>query len=75
MGTAAVSGIVKDGERAEALAAVMRALGNPARLRVMACLCAGERSVGEISRTVGLSQAATSQQLSALRLHGLVRVR
>lgn len=71
-----VAAVVREPERAARLAMVLRALGNPARLRIVAYLLgAGERPVGEIARELGLAQAVTSQQLAALRLHGLVRVR
>lgn len=65
-----------DAPTADCLAAVMRALGNPQRVRIIAELCVhGELAVGEIARRVGLPQAATSQQLGILRGAGLVRYR
>ncbi len=62
--------------RAEMLADVLRSLANPTRLRLVARLAEdGERTVGDLSRALDLTQAATSQGLAALRLGGLVRVR
>jgi ArsR family transcriptional regulator, virulence genes transcriptional regulator len=63
-------------ERAEALSDVLRNLANPTRLRLVALLVdRGEQTVGDLARALGLTQAATSQGLAALRLGGLVRVR
>ncbi|MBI5503051.1 MAG: helix-turn-helix transcriptional regulator [Deltaproteobacteria bacterium] len=71
-----VAKVAADRERAGVLAGVLRALGNPARLRILAYLLGcGERTVTDISASLGLAQAVTSQQLSALRLNGLLQVR
>lgn len=71
-----VAGVAADPTRAGVLAGVLKALGNPARLRILAHLIeCGERPVTEIAEALGLTQPLTSQQLGALRLHGLVRVR
>ncbi len=64
--------IARDGRMAGHLAEVMKALGHPARLRIVAVLCAGERCVGDLAQALGLRQAAVSQQLKILRLSGLV---
>jgi DNA-binding transcriptional ArsR family regulator len=50
-------------------------MGNPHRLVVLCQLLAGERSVGELERLVGLSQSALSQHLARLRRDGLVKTR
>ncbi|MBI5490950.1 MAG: helix-turn-helix transcriptional regulator [Deltaproteobacteria bacterium] len=71
-----VAKVAEDREWAGVLAGVLKALGNPARLRILAYLLGcGERTVTDISASLGLAQAVTSQQLSALRLNGLLRVR
>ncbi|MFH1277310.1 MAG: metalloregulator ArsR/SmtB family transcription factor [Candidatus Eisenbacteria bacterium] len=68
--------LIDDLEMADIRCQVLRALGNPIRLRIMASLCvSGESSVGEIRETLGLAQATISQQLASLRLHGLVKAR
>lgn len=54
---------------------VLKALGNPHRLRIMAYLAEGEHSVGELERIVGLSQSALSQHLARLRRDNLVKTR
>lgn len=65
-----------DPELAANRAGILRALGNPVRLRIVACLVAsGEQSVGSLCDTLGLPQSSISRQLSWLRLHELVMVR
>lgn len=62
--------------RVERVAGVLKALGHPVRLRIIGLLsCEGEKSVGDLCHSLGLPQAAASQQLGILRLHGLVSVR
>lgn len=57
----------------DALAPLAKALGHPARLRVLAALCArGECLCGEIVDVVGLAQSTVSQHLKVLREAGLV---
>lgn len=67
-----LSGIVESGERAEVLADVLKGIGHPARLRIVAALCRSSRNVGELAGLLGFRQAMVSQHLSLLRLHGLV---
>ena len=63
-------------ELAERRAQILKALGNPVRLRVVALLCeAQELPVGEIAERLGQPQSTVSRQLSLLRLHGIVAVR
>lgn len=57
----------------ETLAPLAKALGHPARLRVLAALGArGECLCGEIVEVVGLAQSTVSQHLKVLREAGLV---
>jgi DNA-binding transcriptional ArsR family regulator len=57
-------------------ASILKALGNPVRLRMMAWICArGEATVGSLADKLELPQSTISRQLSWLRLHGLVEVR
>jgi len=65
--------IVRDTERARRAADVLRAVAHPIRLRIVAMLCDGDAQVGDMVREIGASQAAVSQQLRILRMHGLVR--
>jgi DNA-binding transcriptional ArsR family regulator len=59
----------------EVKAELFRALGHPARIRVLELLADGERSVGEIAPVVGLESSHLSQQLAVLRHAGLVTTR
>lgn len=52
-----------------------KALGHPARVRVLLLLRDGERSVAEMLPQVGLEQSHLSQQLGVLRRAGVVRSR
>lgn len=58
---------------AEAVAEAMQALATPSRVRVLARLCDGSCSVGELALSVGLEQSLVSHQLRLLRHLGLVR--
>ncbi|MCR9245124.1 MAG: metalloregulator ArsR/SmtB family transcription factor [bacterium] len=53
-------------------AAFFRALGEPARLRVVAELCGRELCVSELAALTGDSMSAVSQRLRVLRADGLV---
>jgi DNA-binding transcriptional ArsR family regulator len=65
-----------DSEFAEERAGILRALGNPVRLRIVAMLSNdGETTVDSLSKTLGLPQSSISRQLSWLRLNELVEVR
>lgn len=69
--TAAKNLEAKAGDAARLLAV----LANPRRLMILCALAEGERSVGELSRLVGLRQAALSQHLARLRNQGIVGTR
>jgi len=60
---------------AEHLAEAIGAFAAPNRLRLLGAMLSGERSVEELAVEVGITQAATSQQLRVLRESRLVRVR
>lgn len=49
-----------------------RALGHPARIRLLQILRDGERTVGALQSELGLDSGGTSQHLAALRKQGLV---
>jgi len=55
-----------------AKADLFRALGHPARVRIIELLRDGERSVGSLQGALGLDSSGTSQHLALLRTHGLV---
>ena len=54
-------------------AALLKALANENRLRILCELLDGERCVNELEKVVGLSQSALSQHLARLRRDQLVR--
>jgi DNA-binding transcriptional ArsR family regulator len=57
-------------------ARLFRALGDPARLRMLLALAgAPELSVAELREVAGLGESAASQHLRQLRLAGLVAYR
>lgn len=58
-----------------AAAALLKALANPQRLRILCALAPGEMSVGVLNEHVPLSQSALSQHLAVLRQDGLVQTR
>lgn len=63
-------------ERAEEASRLLKALGNPQRLRVLCLLVGQEMSVGQINEQLpDLSQSALSQHLAKLREEGLVATR
>ena len=56
-------------------ARLMRAIANEKRLILLCHMIEGERTVGELSHLVRLSQSAVSQHLARLRADDLVHVR
>ena len=56
----------------DAVALRFRALAEPARLRILQQLLAGERSVNELTAATGLSQANTSKHLATLTTSGFL---
>ncbi len=59
----------------ERLAETLKALANPARLRIVSILARGERTVSEVCELSGLKQSLVSQQLKILRLTNIVQAR
>ncbi len=62
-----------EGVTLEHEAEIMRILGHPIRLRIVAGLLASDTCVKDIGECLGLAQATVSQHLSLLRAHGIVR--
>jgi DNA-binding transcriptional ArsR family regulator len=54
---------------------ILKALANPARLRIVNLLTRGEHSVNELCELSGLKQSLVSQQLKILRLNNIVQYR
>ncbi|MEM7415065.1 MAG: metalloregulator ArsR/SmtB family transcription factor [Gemmatimonadota bacterium] len=59
----------------ELIAERFRVLGEPARLRILSTLMAGECSVTDLVDRTGLQQANVSKHLGVLRASGFVRRR
>lgn len=53
----------------------LKAISHEGRLMILCHLATGEKSVTELERLLSARQAAVSQQLSRLRLEGLVHPR
>jgi len=62
-------------EGIEHFAEILKALANPARLRIVNLLMTGERTVTELCELSGLKQSLVSQQLKILRLNNIVQYR
>lgn len=60
---------------AERAASLLKSMGSPRRLLILCQLVEGEKSVGELEKSVGLSQSALSQHLAVLRHKGYVSTR
>lgn len=71
---AGAKSILRDAE-IERHAELLKALANPARLRIVNLLAQGERTVTGICELTGLKQSLVSQQLKILRLNDIVRYR
>ena len=63
---------VDTSERRARLAAVLRGMGHPTRLRILERIMRGELCVSELGNALGLRQANVSQHLAILRDRGLV---
>ena len=59
----------------ERFAETLKALANPARLRIVNLLSSGERTVSELCELCGLKQSLVSQQLRILRYSNIVQSR
>jgi DNA-binding transcriptional ArsR family regulator len=62
-------------EHAGDAARLLKALANEKRLMILCLLVEAERSVGELTALLYLSQSALSQHLAVLRDDGLVQTR
>ncbi len=62
-------------ENINAMAESFKAMADPTRLRLLALLFSGERSVGDLAENLDVSQSAVSHQLRLLRTLDIVRYR
>jgi DNA-binding transcriptional ArsR family regulator len=54
------------------LADIIKTVGHPVRLQIVAILCQRDENVGALAKQVGVRHSSISQQLSILRMRGLV---
>ena len=66
---------VVNSDEFEQLADRFKLLGEPARLRILTILCAGECNVQDICEQTGLHQANVSKHLQLLKIRGIVTCR
>lgn len=57
------------------LTEIFRVLGDPTRVRILDALTRGERCVGDLATSLGLTESAVSHQLRLLRATRIVRAR
>lgn len=62
-------------DMASSACVLLKAMANEWRLIILCQLAEGEKTVGELQRTLGLSQSALSQHLAILRREKIVRSR
>ena len=62
-------------QAADKASALMKTLGHKGRLMVLCQLASGEKSVGDLSESLGIPQSPLSQHLSRMRHEGLVSTR
>lgn len=62
-------------ENAQSASNFLKAISHEGRLMILCHLASGEKSVTELEELLSARQAAVSQQLSRLRLEGLVKPR
>ena len=60
---------------ADRASALMKTLGHRGRLLILCHLASGEKSVSELSETLGIPQSPLSQHLSRMRKENLVMTR
>jgi len=65
----------KMAKSAEAAANFLKVISHEGRLMILCHLTSGEKQVTELEDLLSLRQSAMSQQLSRLRLEGLVKTR
>ena len=64
-----------DEQNLEKIVEILKAVAHPVRLQIVNILIQGERSVGELIRILGTKQSLTSQQLTTLKLTGILKSR
>jgi DNA-binding transcriptional ArsR family regulator len=62
----------KDSDKCLRGAEILKAIGHPLRLQIIAVLCGRQENVNDLAKHLGVAQAIVSQQLRILRAHRLV---
>jgi len=62
-------------EQIEKAAEVFRVMSAPMRLRIISCLCSGEKNVGELLEAIDTTQPNMSQHLNTLYMAGVLEKR
>lgn len=62
-------------QNAQKATSLLKSMANEWRLLILCHLAQGEQSVGQLERSIGLSQSALSQHLAILRRERLVTTR
>lgn len=76
METSLIDLLINDKGKTQRICENLKTLGNPVRLRILACLAEkGEQTVSNLVDELKLPQAIVSQQLTRLRLTNQVYVR
>ena len=65
----------KDDSTFNRAAEIFRVMSAPMRLRIMSCLCSGEKNVSELLEEVDTTQSNMSQHLSTLYQAGILQKR
>lgn len=65
----------KDDATFNRAAEIFRVMSAPMRLRIMSCLCTGEKNVSELLEEVDTTQSNMSQHLSTLYQAGILQKR
>lgn len=65
----------KDDATFNRAAEIFRVMSAPMRLRIMSCLCTGEKNVSELLEEVDTTQSNMSQHLSTLYQAGILKKR
>lgn len=67
-----MSTLATDHKKAEDVAATIKAIGHPLRLRILALLTLGDLRVNDLVDRLGVSQSSVSHHLNILRMRGVV---
>ena len=70
--SAEMQSLAASDEQIEKAAEVFRVMSAPMRLRIISCLCSGEKNVGELLSAINTTQPNMSQHLNMLYAAGVL---